>query len=166
VPPVTRVKRNIAANLAGRGWAILLSFALIPVYIRYLGVEAYGLIGFYLTLTAVATVVDPGFGTTLTREFARLGGGTPEPAPATVPAPGTPATTPRRPADLLRTLEVLTLAIAVAIALISLHCRANAAACQAKKSRMSLATKASTSSEPMPRSVAPMARIALSVTWC
>jgi len=114
---VTRVKRNIAANLAGRGWAILLSFALIPVYIRYLGVEAYGLIGFYLTLTAVATVVDPGFGTTLTREFARLGGGTPEPAPATVPAPGTPATTPRRPADLLRTLEVLTLAIAVAIAL-------------------------------------------------
>ncbi|MCA3076089.1 MAG: oligosaccharide flippase family protein [Rhodocyclaceae bacterium] len=109
---MTRVKRNIAANLAGRGWSILLSFALIPLYIRYLGIEAYGLIGFYLTLTAVATIVDPGFGTTLTREFARLGGVNAAPDPASAAA----IATPHRPADLLRTLEVLTLAIALAIA--------------------------------------------------
>jgi len=97
------VVRNILANFAGRGWSILLSFALVPLYIRFLGVEAYGLIGFYVTLTTVATVFDPGFGTTLTREFAREAGS---------PDTGRPF----RATDVLRTLEVLSMGAAVTIA--------------------------------------------------
>jgi O-antigen/teichoic acid export membrane protein len=52
--PTTRqsLRWNIVANFFGQGWTALLSVALIPVYISYLGVEAYGLIGFHTTLQA------------------------------------------------------------------------------------------------------------------
>ena len=103
---MTLVQRNIVANLAGRGWSILLSLALIPLYLWFLGVEAYGLIGFYITLTTVSTVLDPGFGTTLTREFARE-------------ASSPQGALPSRPTDILRTLEVLSMGVGATIAVVT-----------------------------------------------
>lgn len=46
-----------------------------PVYLQYLGVEAYGLIGFYTTLLMCMQVFDMGMATTLNREIARHGVG-------------------------------------------------------------------------------------------
>lgn len=46
-----------------------------PVYLRYLGAEAYGLIGFYTTLLMCMQVFDMGMATTLNREIARHGTG-------------------------------------------------------------------------------------------
>jgi O-antigen/teichoic acid export membrane protein len=69
---MSRVKRNVAANLAGGLWIWLVSILFIPLYLRYLGVEAYGLIGFFATVQAVFGILDFGLGLTLTRGLARL----------------------------------------------------------------------------------------------
>lgn len=42
-----------------------------PIYLRYLGAEAYGLIGFYTTLLICTQVFDVGMSTTVNREIAR-----------------------------------------------------------------------------------------------
>ena len=54
----------------GRGIGAALSILLIPVYIRFLGVEAYGLVGFFLVLQTVVSVLDLGLSTTTNREIA------------------------------------------------------------------------------------------------
>ena len=50
---------------------MLLQMACVPLYIRFLGVEAYGLIGFYLMLQAILQVLDLGLSPTMNREMAR-----------------------------------------------------------------------------------------------
>ena len=68
---MTRYKSNLFANFAGAGVAALLQLAFIPFYIKFLGIEAYGLIGFYIMLQAVLQVLDLGLGPTMNREMAR-----------------------------------------------------------------------------------------------
>jgi O-antigen/teichoic acid export membrane protein len=65
------LKRNIVANFVGKIWSAGLTFLLIPFYIKYLGIESYGLIGFYSTLLASFGIIDQGLTTTLNRELAR-----------------------------------------------------------------------------------------------
>jgi O-antigen/teichoic acid export membrane protein len=64
--------RNVIANVAGRLWTALMSLAFVPLYIRFLGIEAYGLIGFFATMLAVFSVLELGLSTTINRELARL----------------------------------------------------------------------------------------------
>ncbi|HKR62336.1 MAG TPA: oligosaccharide flippase family protein [Thermoanaerobaculia bacterium] len=66
------VTKNVIANVGGNVWAGLMSIAFIPLYIRFMGMEAYGLVGFFLTLQAIFSLFDLGLSTTLNREFARL----------------------------------------------------------------------------------------------
>lgn len=40
-------KENLIANYLGQGWTVLMSLAFVPVYIKYLGLESYGLIGLF-----------------------------------------------------------------------------------------------------------------------
>jgi hypothetical protein len=40
-----RLRHNILANYAGNAHCALLSIALVPLYIRFMGIEAYGLVG-------------------------------------------------------------------------------------------------------------------------
>lgn len=49
----------------------LLSFIFIPVYIHFLGIEAYGLIGFYSVMLAMLSRLNLGLKAALTRELAR-----------------------------------------------------------------------------------------------
>ena len=65
------LRKNIAANYVGRAWMVLMSVAFIPVYLDFLGVEAYGLIGIFLVLQTTFSLLDLGLGTTLNRELAR-----------------------------------------------------------------------------------------------
>ena len=69
---LTDLRRNVAANLFGRAWVTVLGIAFIPVYLRFLGMEAYGLVGFFATLQAVFGLLDLGLGATVNRELARL----------------------------------------------------------------------------------------------
>ena len=94
------VRRNIIANIAGRGWAALLSLAVLPVYIHFLGIEAFGLIGFFLSLTLILQLLDLGLGTALNRQFAQY---------------SMQSGKAQEMHDLLRTLEIIYWLIGIAI---------------------------------------------------
>ncbi|HUF94285.1 MAG TPA: oligosaccharide flippase family protein [Candidatus Limnocylindria bacterium] len=67
-----RVHRNIAANFAG-GVVTMGAFVIVvPIYLRLLGAEAYGLVGIFTTLAVAATAFDLGLSHTLNREMARM----------------------------------------------------------------------------------------------
>jgi O-antigen/teichoic acid export membrane protein len=86
----TRLSRNVVANVIGVGWNGVLTVVATPWYIALLGMEGYGLIGFWLVLQAVLSLLDLGLGATVLREFAA--------------SDGQPQDTGRRQ-DLLLTLE-------------------------------------------------------------
>ncbi len=96
------VRRNLIANFAGKGWSALISLAFVPLYIWFLGIEAYGLIGVYLTIYGVMSLLDLGMGTTLNRELARY---------SVIPESGP------HMRDLLRTLEALYWSIGILVGL-------------------------------------------------
>lgn len=100
--PVSLVKRNLIANLIGTGWSGLLTLAMAPVYIHLVGVEAFGLIGFQLTMQAVMTLLDFGLGLAVNRELARLTGS---------------AETAHHARVVVRTAEVVHWAVAAVVAL-------------------------------------------------
>ena len=66
------IKTNIAANLVGKTWGALITILLIPLYIKYLGIESYGIIAFYGTLMGSLAVLDLGLSTTINRELAKF----------------------------------------------------------------------------------------------
>jgi O-antigen/teichoic acid export membrane protein len=69
---VTVLKKNIAANFGGGVWIGLMGLVFVPLYIHFLGIEAYGLIGIFATLLALFGLLDMGLSGTLNREMARL----------------------------------------------------------------------------------------------
>lgn len=69
---MSQLKLNIAANFVGKGWTALMNLALVPFYIKFMGIEAYALVGIYLTLLNLFSLLDLGLSTTLNRELARL----------------------------------------------------------------------------------------------
>jgi O-antigen/teichoic acid export membrane protein len=68
---MSRLRNSILANYAGQAWATLMAVAFVPFYIRSLGIEAFGLVGFMLSLQAVSQLFDFGMGGTLNRELAK-----------------------------------------------------------------------------------------------
>jgi len=103
--PGNILRRNALANFVGRFWNALLSVVFVPVYIRLMGAESYGLVGFFVTLQMILSLMELGLATTATKEVARLSAEKPH-------APSGPAR------DLIRTLEVVYLLMAAAAALI------------------------------------------------
>ncbi|HEY0660874.1 MAG TPA: oligosaccharide flippase family protein, partial [Lysobacter sp.] len=90
----------MAAAMANSVVVVLINLVALPFYLRYLGMEAYGLIGFYATLQTVLQVLDLGLAPTISREIAH----------------GAETGEHRRSASLLRTLAVVYIAVAVLIA--------------------------------------------------
>jgi O-antigen/teichoic acid export membrane protein len=70
------LKRNLLANYLGQGWRAVMSLAFVPIYIQYLGIEAYGLIGIFAILMSALGLLDLGMKPALGREMARYTGGT------------------------------------------------------------------------------------------
>lgn len=91
------LKKNVVANYVGQGWRALMSLAFVPLYIKYLGIEAYGLIGIFAILQAWLGMLDMGMRPALGREMARFTGG---------------AHDAQSIRDLLRTVELIAVAIA------------------------------------------------------
>ena len=69
---MTIIKKNIVANFAGSIWQSLMALVFIPLYIKFIGIESYGLIGIFATLQAMFVLLDMGLSATLNREMARL----------------------------------------------------------------------------------------------
>ncbi len=95
------IKRNIVANYVGQGVVAALSIAFVPLYIRYLGIEAYGLIGLFTTIQIWLSLFDAGMSPTLNREMARFTAG---------------ATSDRAIRDLLHSVTLLCAAVALMVA--------------------------------------------------
>ena len=66
------IRNNIFANFVGKAWRGIFSLAFVPIYIKIMGIESYGLIGIFMALNAVFIVLDIGLSATLSRELSRL----------------------------------------------------------------------------------------------
>ncbi|QNN66386.1 oligosaccharide flippase family protein [Sphingomonas lutea] len=62
---------NLAAGLAQSVWTALIGLAVVPFYLTYLGLEPYGLIGFFMSMQALFALLDMGLTPTMNREVAR-----------------------------------------------------------------------------------------------
>ena len=69
------LRRNLIANYIGQAWTAFVSLAFIPIYIKYLGIDAYGLIGIFAILVSWISLLDMGMTPMLSREMARYNGG-------------------------------------------------------------------------------------------
>ena len=67
--------RNVAASYASQIYVTLVGILLLPIYIKYMGSEAYGLVGFFSMLQAWFGLLDLGLTPTIARESARYHGG-------------------------------------------------------------------------------------------
>ena len=94
------LKRNLIANFLGQGWAAFMTLAFIPLYIKYLGVEAYGILGLFTLFQAWLNLLDMGMTPTLGREMARFTGG---------------SRSAQSIRDLLRSIEILAIGVALVI---------------------------------------------------
>lgn len=99
------VRKNIVANFFGSAWQTLVSLIFIPFYIKILGIESWGLIGFFFTLQGVFGLLDLGLSATLNREMARLSA-----------LPGKE----REMRNLVRTLEIIYWCVAAFAAIVVL----------------------------------------------
>jgi len=97
------LKKNIVANFAGSIWQALMALIFIPFYIKFMGIESWGLVGVFSTLLIVFGLLDLGLSSTLNREMARL------------------SVLPRKEQEmrnLVRTLEVFYWIVAVLVGII------------------------------------------------
>ena len=65
------LKRNFTVGLLTSIWSALLGLAVVPLYLKYLGIESYGLIGFFATTQAILQLLDLGLSPTINREVSR-----------------------------------------------------------------------------------------------
>lgn len=69
------LKKNILANYASQIYVMVIGIVMVPMYIRYMGAEAYGLVGFFAMLQAWFMLLDMGLTPTMARETSRFRGG-------------------------------------------------------------------------------------------
>ena len=69
------LKRNIIANYASQIYVMLIGIIMVPFYVQYLGVEAYGLVGFFVLLQSLFYLLDVGLTPTMGRQTACYRGG-------------------------------------------------------------------------------------------
>lgn len=66
------MNKNIGFNYGGQLYSTLIGILILPLFLNYVGPEAYGLIGFYTLVQSWMTLLDLGMTPTLGREVARL----------------------------------------------------------------------------------------------
>ena len=86
------------ASYASQIYVTLVGILILPLYLKYMGAEAYGLVGFFTMLQVIFNLLDMGLTPTVARETARFRGG------------ATDALSYRR---LLRALQVIFVGVAV-----------------------------------------------------
>jgi O-antigen/teichoic acid export membrane protein len=69
------LKRNVLANYASQIYITVIGIIQVPLYLKYMGAEAYGLVGFFTLLQVWFNLLDMGLASTMMRETARFQGG-------------------------------------------------------------------------------------------
>lgn len=91
-------KRNVLVTYATQIYTTAIGILILPMYLKYMGAEAYGLVGFFTMLQAWFGLLDMGLTPTVARETARFRGG---------------ATSALNYRQLLRALQIVFFAIAL-----------------------------------------------------
>lgn len=68
------VRKALAISIAARGVGACLTLLGLPIYLQYLGVEAYAVVGLFASIQVLVAFLDLGLSTTLTRRLASLSG--------------------------------------------------------------------------------------------
>lgn len=92
------LQKNIFASYVSQIYVTLIGILILPLYLKYMGSEVYGLVGFFTMLQAWFNLLDLGITPTVARETARFRGG------------ATDALSYRR---LLRALQLIFFAVAL-----------------------------------------------------
>ena len=69
------LKINVIASYASQIYTIIISIAILPLYIKYMGAEAYGLVGFFALLQGLFALLDFGLTPTISRQTAQYNAG-------------------------------------------------------------------------------------------
>ncbi|MFS4426638.1 oligosaccharide flippase family protein [Stutzerimonas stutzeri] len=101
-PKRLSVIRNTSLNYLGQAYALLVGIMILPFYLKHLGAEAYGLIGFFAVLQAWLQLLDAGMSPALVRQVAQYRG------------QGDLSAAPGPAGRLLRSFELLLLPITLA----------------------------------------------------
>jgi O-antigen/teichoic acid export membrane protein len=65
------MRANLLAGLVSSVWSAGVGIAVVPLYLKYLGLEAYGLIGIFATAQSLFSLLDLGLAPAMNREVAR-----------------------------------------------------------------------------------------------
>lgn len=68
----TSLKKSTIVNYIGQFYTMFIGIFMLPFYLKYLGAEAYGLVGFFAMLMSWMALLDLGLSATLARETAKL----------------------------------------------------------------------------------------------
>ena len=68
----SRTARNVLASLFGWGWTASMGLICFPIYVHFLGIEAFGLVSFFTVLQSTLIPLDLGLSTALSKELAAL----------------------------------------------------------------------------------------------
>ncbi len=98
----SKIKKNILANYLGQVWRVAVLLFCVPLYIKYLGIESYGLITIFVMLQAYMGLLDLGMKPALGREMARFTAG---------------AHNKQAIWDLLRSIEMVIIGMSILLAL-------------------------------------------------
>ena len=66
------LKNNAIANYIGQIYSVFIGIIILPLYMSYLGAEAFGLIGFFTMLSGWMALLDVGLSATIARQSASL----------------------------------------------------------------------------------------------
>ncbi len=69
---ISSLQANTAANFAGTFFVALVYLLVLPMYLRLLGADAFGVVGLFFSLSAICAALDLGLGAALNREMAKL----------------------------------------------------------------------------------------------
>lgn len=68
---MARLRDNVIAGYVGHAWVALMGLAFVPAYLHALGPDAYGIVGFMLSLQALSLLLDLGANVHVSREIAQ-----------------------------------------------------------------------------------------------
>ena len=69
------LKLNVLASYLSQIYLVIISIAILPFYIKYMGAEAYGLVGFFAMLQGLFNLLDFGLTPTISRQTAQYNAG-------------------------------------------------------------------------------------------
>lgn len=69
------LKLNVLASYASQIYLVIISIAILPIYMKHMGAEAYGLVGFFAMLQGLFSLLDFGLTPTISRQTAQYNAG-------------------------------------------------------------------------------------------